>query len=217
MSYPLHGALSGAIGLSRRSECPPLGQKAVRRGLRGHVGRIVDSRGVAMDVPRSSFMAVIAQLVRAQDCDSWGRGFESRQPPFSLAFDAGHAFGCIACRMAGTLCEFFESSRGAFFVGHEPLASTQKEPVHATPSFKSFCYLLRCSFQNSFCWQASPLAARIFGGIGRLRSHDRFGGRRRVLDCSRVAGLRRNSPRQCQRRNPLCMHRHRRKRAKRFG
>ena len=27
------------------------------------------------------FTAVIAQLVRAQDCGSWGRGFESRWPP----------------------------------------------------------------------------------------------------------------------------------------
>ena len=27
------------------------------------------------------FTAVIAQLVRAQDCESWGRGFESRWPP----------------------------------------------------------------------------------------------------------------------------------------
>ena len=27
--------------------------------------------------------AAIAQLVRAQDCDSWGRGFESRWPPQS--------------------------------------------------------------------------------------------------------------------------------------
>ena len=29
------------------------------------------------------FTAVIAQLVRAQDCGSWGRGFESRWPPHS--------------------------------------------------------------------------------------------------------------------------------------
>ena len=28
-----------------------------------------------------SFMAVVAQLVRAQDCGSWGRGFNSRRPP----------------------------------------------------------------------------------------------------------------------------------------
>lgn len=30
---------------------------------------------------RRPFTAVIAQLVRAQDCESWGRGFESRWPP----------------------------------------------------------------------------------------------------------------------------------------
>lgn len=31
--------------------------------------------------PVPDFTAAIAQLVRAQDCDSWGRGFESRWPP----------------------------------------------------------------------------------------------------------------------------------------
>ena len=34
--------------------------------------------------PVPDFTAAIAQLVRAQDCDSWGRGFESRWPPHFL-------------------------------------------------------------------------------------------------------------------------------------
>ena len=38
-----------------------------------------------VNFPAPQFMAVIAQLVRAQDCESWGRGFESRWPP--------HCFG----------------------------------------------------------------------------------------------------------------------------
>ena len=47
------------------------------------------------------FTAVIAQLVRAQDCESWGRGFESRWPPHcfgkpSSAF-ADWAFCCAIC------------------------------------------------------------------------------------------------------------------------
>src|SRR5690242_6073027 len=29
-------------------------------------------------------MAIVAQLVRAQDCGSWGRGFESRRSPIFL-------------------------------------------------------------------------------------------------------------------------------------
>ena len=35
--------------------------------------------------PFLNFTAVIAQLVRAQDCESWGRGFESRWPPHFIA------------------------------------------------------------------------------------------------------------------------------------
>ncbi len=49
--------------------------------------------------PVPDFTAAIAQLVRAQDCDSWGRGFESRWPPhFSwrvIAFNVAHTPGAI--------------------------------------------------------------------------------------------------------------------------
>ncbi len=50
--------------------------------------------------PVPDFTAAIAQLVRAQDCDSWGRGFESRWPPHFfmaryrlLTFNIAHARG----------------------------------------------------------------------------------------------------------------------------
>ena len=38
------------------------------------------------------FVAGIAQLVRAQDCGSWGRGFETHYPPssFQIQFPASH-------------------------------------------------------------------------------------------------------------------------------
>jgi predicted GIY-YIG superfamily endonuclease len=41
----------------------------------------IDRRESEPEFPQLSFTAAIAQLVRAQDCDSWGRGFESRWPP----------------------------------------------------------------------------------------------------------------------------------------
>ena len=34
------------------------------------------------------WMVAVAQLVRARDCDSRGRGFETRQPPFGLVLQA---------------------------------------------------------------------------------------------------------------------------------
>ena len=46
--------------------------------------------------------AAIAQLVRAQDCDSWGRGFESRWPPHFLSPQLSNVLGAF-------LCHFFEA------------------------------------------------------------------------------------------------------------
>lgn len=46
---------------------------------RGKKGLTLKERPANFRAPH--FTAVIAQLVRAQDCESWGRGFESRWPP----------------------------------------------------------------------------------------------------------------------------------------
>lgn len=51
----------------------------MRNGKRGKKGLTASARVVR--VRARQFAAAIAQLVRAQDCDSWGRGFESRWPP----------------------------------------------------------------------------------------------------------------------------------------
>ncbi len=39
-------------------------------------------------------MVVVAQLVRASDCDSEGRGFESPQPPFLSGVSVPHSGLC---------------------------------------------------------------------------------------------------------------------------
>jgi hypothetical protein len=54
--------------------------KPLRRGNLARRRRRVDS-GVWLLSLLPLLTAAIAQLVRAQDCDSWGRGFESRWPP----------------------------------------------------------------------------------------------------------------------------------------
>lgn len=67
---------------SRRKDLPPR-QSACEAGSRAEEADTkegVDSTGPGRDFVRLS-TAAIAQLVRAQDCDSWGRGFESRWPP----------------------------------------------------------------------------------------------------------------------------------------
>src|SRR3954469_4707476 len=61
-----------AFPASRRASAPRL--YAVAR-----LGLTAPEALVRFRVPH--FTAVIAQLVRAQDCESWGRGFESRWPP----------------------------------------------------------------------------------------------------------------------------------------
>ena len=47
------------------------------------------------------FTAAIAQLVRAQDCDSWGRGFESRWPPH---FQSATTISAIAHLKSPSTC-----------------------------------------------------------------------------------------------------------------
>jgi hypothetical protein len=50
----------------------------------------------SLDLP--SQMVVVAQLVRALDCGSRGRGFEPRHPPiFSLLLKISHPFNKSGC------------------------------------------------------------------------------------------------------------------------
>jgi undecaprenyl-diphosphatase len=57
-------------------------------------------------------MAAVAQLVRALDCDSGGRGFEPRQSPIFKNIDMSYLFAIILGLVQG-ICEFFPVSSSA--------------------------------------------------------------------------------------------------------
>ena len=59
----------------------------------------VDSVSAGLEISRL-FTAAIAQLVRAQDCESWGRGFESRWPPQSSPFREAAGMKTVSPKLA---------------------------------------------------------------------------------------------------------------------
>ncbi len=62
------------------------------RQFDGQINKIIAAGSSENNIFIAFLFAVgVAQLVRAQDCGSWGRGFNSRRPPFYFALSLSAA------------------------------------------------------------------------------------------------------------------------------